>query len=134
MISDLKSLIDPLAETEFLTLLRERKLTFLRGCGSRRLETLLNWEILNHLLDSATLPLDALQVLRESVAIPTNFYLKEGRVDSAALSKLLDQGISLIFNRLEEHVPVLRALCRNLERKTSERVAAAAIMTSGRGG
>ena len=134
MISTLKSLVEPLAETEFLTLLRERKLTFLRGCGSGRLETLLNWEVLNHLLDSATLPLDALQVLRESVPIPTNFYLKEGRVDSAALSKLLDQGISLIFNRLEEYVPALRALCRNIERKTSERVAAAAIMTSGRGG
>jgi ribosomal protein L16 Arg81 hydroxylase len=134
MISNLKTLIDPLGETEFLTLLRERKLTFLRGCGSRRFETFLTWEVLNHLLDSATFPLDALRVLRESVSIPTNFYLKQGRVDPAALSKLLDQGISLIFNLLDEHVPALRALCKNLERKTLERVSAAAIMTSGPGG
>jgi JmjC domain len=134
MISDLRSLVDPLGESEFLTLLRERKLTFLRGCGSRRFETLLTWEVLNHLLDSATFPLDALRVLRESVSIPTDFYLKRGRVDPAALSKLLDQGISLIFNQLDEYVPALRALCKNLERKTLERVGAAAIMTSGRGG
>ena len=134
MISDLKSLVDPLGETEFLTLLRERKLIFLPGCGSRRFETLLTWEALNHLLDSATLPLDALRVLRESIPIPTNFYLRQGRVDPAALSKLLDQGVSLIFNQLDEHVPALRALCKNLARKTSERVSAAAIMTSGRGG
>jgi hypothetical protein len=134
MISNLKSLVDPLGETEFLMLLRERKLTFLPGFGPRRFEMLLTWELLNHLLDSATLPLEALRVLRESVPIPTNFYVKQGRVDPAALSKLLDQGISLIFNLLDEHVPALRALCKNLERKTLERVSAAAIMTSGHGG
>jgi ribosomal protein L16 Arg81 hydroxylase len=134
MISELKSLVYPLGEIEFLTLLRERRLTYLPGYGSPRFETLLNWETLNHLLDSATLPLNSLRVMRESVPIPTNFYLKHGRVDPAALSKLLDQGTSLLFNQLDEHVPALRALCKNLERKTSERVSAAAIMTSGRGG
>ena len=134
MISDLKSLVDPLGETEFLTLLRERRLAFLPGHGSRRFEALLTWEALNHLLDSATLPLDALRVVRELAPVPTNFYLRQGRVDPAALSKLLEHGISLIFNKLDEHVPALRALCKNLARDTSERVGAAAIMTSGRGG
>jgi ribosomal protein L16 Arg81 hydroxylase len=66
--------------------------------------------------------------------MPTNFYLKQGRVDAAALSKLLDQGVSLIFNRLDELVPALRVLCKNLTQDTLERVSAAAIMTSGRGG
>jgi ribosomal protein L16 Arg81 hydroxylase len=132
MISDLKSLVDPLEETEFLTLLRERKLTFLPGCGSRRFETLLTWEALNHLLDGATLP--AFRVLRESVSIPTNFYLKHGRVDPVALSKLLDQGVSLIFNRLDDYVPALQALCKNIAHDTSEKISAAAVMTSGRGG
>src|SRR5215467_11351741 len=134
MISDLKSLVDPLGEAEFLALLRERKLKFLRGCNSRRFEKLVSWRVLNHLLDGTTLPLSALRVLRESVSIPTNFYLKQGRIDPAALSKLLEQGISLIFNQLDEHVPALRTLCKNLQRKTSEKVSAAAIMTSGRGG
>ena len=134
MILDLKSLIDPLGQPEFLTLLRERKLTFLPGCGSRRFETLLNWETLNYLLDSATMPLAELRVVRESVPIPTNIYVRQGRVDSAALSKLLDQGVSLVFNMLQEHVPALRALCKNLARDTLEEVGAAAVVTSGRGG
>jgi ribosomal protein L16 Arg81 hydroxylase len=134
MISNLKSLVDPLGETEFLTLLRERKLTFLRGCNSRRFEKLVSWRVLNRLLDGTTLPLSALRVLRESVSIPTNFYLKQSRIDPAALSKLLEQGISLIFNQLDEHVPALQVLCKNLQRKTLEKVSAAAIMTSGRGG
>ena len=134
MISDLESLVHPLGKTEFLTLLHERRLAFLPGCGSRRFETLLNWEALSHRLDSATLPLNALPLLRELVSVSTNFYLKQGRVDPAALSKLLDQGISLIFNQLDDHVPALRALCKDLKRKTSERVSAAAILTSSRGG
>jgi ribosomal protein L16 Arg81 hydroxylase len=134
MISDLKSLVYPLGETEFLALLRERKLTFLPGCGSSRFETLLTWETLNHLIDSSTFPLDALRVSRESGLIPTNFYVRQGRVDPAALSKLLYRGVSLIFNRLDEYVPALRALCKQLARDTSERIGAAAIMTSGRGG
>jgi ribosomal protein L16 Arg81 hydroxylase len=134
MISDLKSLVEPLGEGDFLTLLRERKLVFLSGCGSRRFETLLSWDALNHLLDSAVFPLKALRVLRESAPIPTDFYVKQGKVDAAALSKLLDQGVSVIFNLLEEYVPAIRVLCKNLERDTSERVGAAAIVTSGRGG
>jgi ribosomal protein L16 Arg81 hydroxylase len=107
---------------------------FLRGGGSRRFETLLTWEALNHLLDSATLPLNELRVLRESVSVPANFYLKHDRVDPIALSNLLDQGVSLIFNLLDEHVPALRTLCKNLERETLESVKAAAIVTSGPGG
>src|SRR5215468_10059017 len=132
--SDVKSFVGPLGQTEFLALLRERKLAFFPGCGSQRFETLLNWETLNYLLDSATLPLSALRVLRESDPIPTNIYVRQGRVDVAALSKLLDRGVSLIFNKLHEHVPALRALCKNLAHDTFEPIKAAAVVTSGRGG
>ncbi|MGB8743005.1 MAG: cupin domain-containing protein, partial [Xanthobacteraceae bacterium] len=104
------------------------------GHGSRRFETLLNWETLDYLLDSATFPLDVLRVVRESVSIPTNFYLRRDRVDPAALSQLLDQGVSLIFNRLEEHVPAMRTLCKSLARETVEQISAAGVVTSGRGG
>src|SRR6266536_1914025 len=130
MISDLRSLVDPLGEAEFLTLLRERKLTFLPGCGSGHCERLLSWEALNHLLQGAALPPQDLRVMRESVPIPTNFYLRHGRVDPAGLSKLFDQGVSLIFNRLEEYVPALRTLCKNIARDIPERIGAAAIATN----
>jgi len=134
MISDLQSLIDPLTKAEFLTLLRERKLIFLPGSGSRRFETLLNWGALNHLLDGATFPLEHLRVLRESTEIPTNLYVKQGRLVFATLSNLLDQGVSLIFNQLDKHVPALRVLCKDIARDTSEQITAGAIVTSGRGG
>src|SRR5215211_7539817 len=111
MISDLEGLIAPLTAAEFLKLLRERKLTFLPCSGSRRFETVLNWEVLNRLLEGATFPLECLRVLRESTHIPTILYVKQGRVASTALSNLLDKGVSLIFNQLEKQVPALRVLC-----------------------
>jgi ribosomal protein L16 Arg81 hydroxylase len=46
----------------------------------------------------------------------------------------LDQGVSLIFNRLDKHVPALRALCKSIARDTLEQIHAAAVVTSGRGG
>jgi ribosomal protein L16 Arg81 hydroxylase len=134
MISDLQSLVDPLTQAEFLTLLRERKLIFLPGSGSPRFETLLNWEALNHLLDGATFPLEHLRVVRESTNIPSNLYINQDRVVPAALSNLLVQGVSLIFNQLDKHVSALRVLCKNIARDTSERITAGAIVTSGRGG
>ena len=133
-ISDLQRLIAPLTEAQFLTLLRERKLTFLPSSERRRFETLLSWEALNHLLDGGTFPLERLRVLRESTHIPTILYVKKGRVVSTALSKLLDQGVSLIFNQLERYVPALHVLCRNIARHTSEGISAAAVLTNGRGG
>jgi hypothetical protein len=133
-ISDLQGLIEPLTAAEFLTLLRERKLAFLPGFDPRRFETLLNWEALNQLLDSATFPLDQLRVLRETVPIPTILYIKQGRIAPTALSNLLKKGVSLIFNRLDKHVPALRVLCNNISRQMSERISAAAIVTSGHGG
>jgi ribosomal protein L16 Arg81 hydroxylase len=134
MTSGLQKLIAPLTEAQFLTLLAERKLTFLPGSDPRRFETMLNWDALNLLLDGATFPLESLRVVRESTHIPKSLYIKQGHVASAALSSLLDKGVSLIFNQLEKHVPALRALCNDITRRTSEQTSAAAVVTSGQGG
>jgi ribosomal protein L16 Arg81 hydroxylase len=133
-VPDLQTLIAPLTERQFLDLLRERKLTFLPGSDPRRFETLLSWKALNQLLDSETFPLQRLRVVRESTHIPTSLYIKHGQLVSAALSKLLDKGVSLIFNQLERHIPALRALCNDITRRTSEQTSVAAVVTSGQGG
>ena len=134
MIADLQALISPLTEADFFTALRERKLTFLPGSEPRRFENLLNWETLNNLLEASAFPLPLLRVLRESTPVPESLYVKQGRVSSKALSNLLNQGVSLIFNRLENQVPALRVLCNNIASQTFEHIRAAAIVTSGRGG
>jgi ribosomal protein L16 Arg81 hydroxylase len=134
VIADLQTLITPLTEADFFTALRQRKLTFLPGSEPRRFESLLNWQMLNNLLEATAFPLPLLRVLRESTPIPETLYVKQGRVSSRALSNLLNQGVSLIFNRLEKHVPALRVLCNNIGSQTFERISAAAVVTSGLGG
>jgi ribosomal protein L16 Arg81 hydroxylase len=134
VIPDLQTLITPLTEADFLTALRERKLTFLPGFEPRRFESLLNWQTLNHLLEERAFPLQHLRVLRESTPIPESLYVKQGRVSVRALSNLLNQGVSLIFNRLEKQVPALGVLCNNIASQTFERISTTAVVTSGRGG
>jgi ribosomal protein L16 Arg81 hydroxylase len=134
MIGDLPGLVHPLSEREFLTRLRERTLTLIRGAGRARYETLLDWQVLNHLLGSSIFPAARLRVVRESIPIPAGFYIREGAIDPLALSRLMDQGVSLIFNGLEDYLPALRTLCRHISMTTAEQITAGAIVTSGSGG
>jgi hypothetical protein len=134
MIVDLQSLIAPLSLTEFSTLLRERTLAHLRGSGPNRFATLLEWNTLNHLIETGIYPLDRLRVQRESIPIPAQFYAAEGRIRPAALAGWLDQGASVIFNRLDHYVPHLNRLCRAIAGEAAEEVTANAIVTSGKGG
>jgi hypothetical protein len=134
VILDLQTLIDPVTEAQFFALLRERKLTFLPGASRNRFESLLTWETLNHLLNGKIYPLEQLRVLRESTYIPKIFYTKQGSLFSKGLFNLLSQGVSLIFNRLDQYVPALHILCNNISVRTSEQINATAIVTSGAGG
>lgn len=130
MIVDLPSLVHPLTEDEFLSYLRRRKPTLVRAAGAQRYETLLDWQTLNHLVASAVYPSDRLQVLQESVPIPAFFYVKRGRVESSALSALLDTGVSLVFHGLENYVPRLGTLRHNIAVRTAEHISVAAVVTS----
>jgi ribosomal protein L16 Arg81 hydroxylase len=130
MISTLQDLVSPLPEAKFLAHLRDRTVAFIPTSGLNRFQTLLDWDELNHLIESAHYPIERLNVLRDSFSV-TSFYLKGGRVDSAALSSLLDEGGTLIFSRLDQFLPKLWRLCHQIAERTGERVTAEAIVTSG---
>jgi JmjC domain len=134
MISTLQDLVAPLGEAEFLAHFRDRTVAFVPTFEPHRFETLLDWDELNHLIESGHYPIERLRVLRDSFSIPTSFYLKEDRVDPAAFSSLMDQGASLIFNRLHEYVPRLWKMCRQMTEQTGEQATAEAIVMSGKGG
>ena len=131
MISTLQDLVAPLTEAEFLTHFRERTVAFVRTSEPHRFETLLDWDELNHLVESGLYPIEELRV-RESMPIPTSFYINKGQLDPAAFSSLMDRGAGLIFNRLDKYVPRLCRLCHQLAEQTGEQVTAEAIVTSGK--
>jgi 50S ribosomal protein L16 3-hydroxylase len=130
MISTLQDLVSPLPEAKFLAHLRDRTVAFIPTSGLTRFQTLLDWDELNHLIESAHYPIERLNVLRDSFSV-TSFYLKGGRVDSAALSSLMDEGGTLIFSRLDQFLPKLWRLCRQIAEQTGDRVTAEAIVMSG---
>jgi ribosomal protein L16 Arg81 hydroxylase len=134
MTPTLSNLVAPLTEAEFMTRLRERTLTLVRGSVPERWESLLEWSTVEHLIETSTYPVERLRVLKESMPIPASFYLKEQRFDPAAMAKLMEQGISLIFNGLDEYVPRLRQLCRDIASRTREQISAEAVVTTGKGG
>jgi hypothetical protein len=132
MILTLQDLVAPLTDTAFLTHLRDRTVAFIPSSETNRFEMLLDWDELNHLIESAHYPIERLSVLRDSFSVVTSFYLKkDGRVDPAALSSLMDQGANLIFGRLDEYIPRLWRLCHQIAERTGEQVTAEAIVTSG---
>src|SRR5215467_6404183 len=107
MILTLQDLVAPLTDAEFRTHLRDRTVAFTPSSETDRFESLLHWDELNHLIESAHYPIERLSVLRDSFAVVTSVYLKDGRVDAAALSSLMNQGAHLIFGRLDEYIPRL---------------------------
>jgi ribosomal protein L16 Arg81 hydroxylase len=134
MISTLQDLVAPLSEAEFLKHFRDRTVAFVPTSGPNRFETLLDWDDLNHLIESGHYPIETLSVLHGSFSIPTNLYLNQGRVEPAAFSSLMDQGASLIFNRLHEYLPRLWKICNQMSEQTGEQVTADAMVMSGKAG
>jgi hypothetical protein len=131
--SSLQDLVTPLGEAEFLKHLRDRTVAFIQASDPHRFEGLIGWEQLNHLIESVHYPVERLSVLRDSFSALTSFYLKDNRIDPIALSSLMDEGASLIFGRLDEHIPTLWRLCDEIGAQTGERITAEAIVTSGKG-
>ena len=109
---------------------RERTVAFVRASEPRRFQTLLDWDELNHLVESGLYPIEELRV-QESMPIPANLYIKQGELDPAAFSSLMDRGAGLTFNRLDKYVPRLSKLCHQIAEQTAEQVTAEAIVTGG---
>ena len=133
-ISNLQQLVAPLPDAEFLALLRERKLTLLRGSRPDRYAALLDWETLQGAIARGGY-LDAdFRVTNESKQVSLPFYTSNGKVDLAKLRGLLDKGVSIIFSALQPHVPALSALCRDIGAQVAENVTVSAVVTTGAGG
>jgi len=138
--STLAELVAPLAEEGFLSLLRERKLTFLRGANPDRYKPLLDWQALLGLIEKGEYPrgLSDFRIAKESVTVPGQHWLtrKNNRnmVDIAKLEAFLAEGYSLIVTPIQPYVPALATLCQNIRNQLSEQIKIGVIVTTGTGG
>ncbi len=140
--STLAELVAPLSETDFLSLLRERKLTFLRGANADRYTGLLNWNLLRGMLERGEYPdkLTHLRLSRDSVTVPQDFWFSkntasaDSTVDIAKVDEYLAQGFNLCITHIDEKAPHLTALCDDIRARTFEQIKIGVIVTTGKFG
>jgi ribosomal protein L16 Arg81 hydroxylase len=132
----LADLVSPLAEPEFLGLLRRRELAYRPGANSDRYAPLFGWPALRRLIEGGDYPgkrPDDIRVTKESVEAPAGRWMTKGKVDAAKLEEFLANGFSVVVLHLDEHVPALGAVCEEIRSRTLEASFVGAIVTSGAG-
>lgn len=138
----IEELVAPYTETEFLALLRERKLTLQRAASTDRFAGLMSWERLLELLEQGKYPrgLADVRIAKESSNVPSEKWLRRNKenngveIDAAKVKEYVAQGHSLIITPIEPYVPPLAALCESIRARLSERVKVGVIVTTGTGG
>lgn len=138
--STLAELVSPLGETEFLSLLRDRKLTLLRGETPDRYKGLLNWPLLKGMLAHGQYPRDLvhLRLSRDSATVPQDLWFRQtpegSRVDVAKVEAYLAEGFNLCITSIDESAPHLTALCNNIRARSFEQIKIGVIVTTGKFG
>jgi ribosomal protein L16 Arg81 hydroxylase len=136
----LEGLVAPLTEEQFLSVLRSRELTLLRGTDPTRHRALLNWDQLIGLIDRGEHPksLVEFKLAKESVMVPPEQWLvrvgNANKVDPARIKKFIDDGFSLIITPIDGHVPALAALRDNIRARVGEQIKVGVIVTAGKAG
>jgi Cupin superfamily protein len=140
--STLAELVAPLSEASFMTLLRERKLTLLRGAGADRYSSLLNWKSLLQMIERGQHPssLAEFNLVKDSQLAPPDRWLKRNPsgdgnvVDLPRFLAFMAHGFSLSVTRIDAHAPHLKALCRSIRSTLREQIKMGVIVTTGKGG
>jgi hypothetical protein len=138
----LEELVAPLTETAFLELLRDRKLTLLKGARADRYVALMNWDLLLRMIERGEHPrsLTEFKIARESAMVPPEHWLTPGapgegnKVDAKKVAAYLAHGFSLIVTPIEPYVPHLAVLCDRLRARLNEQIKVGVIVTTGKGG
>ena len=140
--STLEELVAPLGEAEFRSLLRERKLTLLRGANAHRYTGLLNWKMLRGMLERGEHPSDLihLRLSRDSVKVPLDRWFTKnsagpgGKVDVAKVEAFLAQGFNLCITSIDENAPHLTKFCDDIRARSFENIKIGVIVTTGKFG
>lgn len=136
--STFQDLLAPLTEAEFLSLLSERKLKFVRGTDPNRYSNLLGWEALQGMIERGEYPrgLGDFRVAKESITVPAERWLfrdkasNKNKVDFAKLEEFFADGHSLIITPIDRYVPALDSLCAYIRSELGEQIKVGVIVTA----
>jgi Cupin superfamily protein len=133
--STLADLVSPLTESEFLELLRRRELAYRPGANADRYASVVGWPALRSMIEAGNYPKrpDDIRVTKESIPAPADRWMTKGKVDAAKLDGFLASGFSVVILHVDDHVPVLGAVCEEIRSRTLEGSFVGAVVTSGTG-
>ncbi len=131
--ASIAELVAPLSEADFLSLLRARKLTLLRGTNGARFAIWIGWDAVKRLIARGeyTRRSSDFRVSKESVLVPANSWTSDGRPDIAKLEAYLEKGFSVVLNHIDPYVPPLTSICEEIRSRLNERSNVAVVVTSG---
>lgn len=140
--STLTELIAPLSAADFMALLRERKLTLLRGNGADRYSSLMTWNGLLKMIERGEHPasLSEFHLVKDSMLAPPDRWLKPNPsgggnvVDLPRFLAYMENGFSLAMTRVDAYAPHLKALCDSIRSTVREQIKIGVIVTRGQGG
>lgn len=140
--STLADLLAPLSVEEFAGLLRDRKLTLLRGNGTNRYAGLMSWNALLKMIERGEHPasLSEFHLVKDSMMAPPDRWLKRNPagdgniVDIPRFLSYIEAGFSLAMTRVDAYAPHLKALCDSIRETVREQIKMGVIVTRGKGG
>jgi hypothetical protein len=140
--STLAELVAPLSVAAFMALLRERKLSLLRGAGVDRYSALLNWRSLVQMIQRGEHPasLAEFNLVKDSMLAPPDQWLRKNPsgdgnvVDLPRFLAYMAHGFSLSVSRIDAYAPHLKVLCQSIRSTLQEQIKMGVIVTTGQGG
>jgi ribosomal protein L16 Arg81 hydroxylase len=134
MISTLQGLIAPSTQSEFLALLRDRKVSLRRAGGESRYLGLADWATVRGAVESGTVPLKMVRVSRNGHNLARLMYADNDKVNASRFASFIPQGVSVVVNQLEQYVSPVGALCADIAARLYDPVTVIAVTTTGPGG
>jgi ribosomal protein L16 Arg81 hydroxylase len=128
-----------MAKQDFLLMLRQRELTFLRASDPDRFKPLLDWQALVGQLERGEHPrgLADVRVVKESTTVHAERWMAKSKtgigkhIDIAKVEEFMAGGYSLVVTPIQSYVPALAKLCEDIRAELSENIKMGVVVTTG---
>jgi ribosomal protein L16 Arg81 hydroxylase len=128
-----------MSKQDFLSMLRQRKLAFLRASDPDRFRLLLDWQALAGQLERGEHPrgLADVRVVKESTTVHPERWMTRNKtnntnqIDIAKVEEFMADGFSLVVTPIQTYVPPLAKLCENIKAELEENIKVGVVVTTG---
>jgi len=134
LLTDLKRLLAPVSEAEFLGHYHAKTRMLIRASEPTRAASLLPWDRIDALISSDTLPDERFSLIRDTNLLPAAFFRRgaKEKLMPGAVADLIAQGVSMVINDTAPLVPVIARLTGSIGRRLGCRVQCNTYISFGR--